>query len=107
MSKQIHQTRMGKKVDLHAIINKNQHVIALGNASMNARGDIIGKNGTVSVTREQITNEYKKREAQVVQSPRNNAIMPDVFETPTEAIERLKKKELLLQKPQIYLTNQF
>ena len=50
----------GRDVNMQALMLANQKTVALGNAKMNARGDILGKNGKVVKTREQVINEYNK-----------------------------------------------
>jgi hypothetical protein len=48
----------GKEVNMEALMIQNQHAVALGNARMNARGDLLGRNGKVVKTREDLANEY-------------------------------------------------
>lgn len=59
-----HTSYRGTIVDMEMLKFKNQHAVALGNASMNARGDIIGNGGTVIKTREELLAE-QEREMQV------------------------------------------
>lgn len=44
---QLHRTAMGKLVDMEALVTANEHVIAVGNMNVNARGDEIGPGGQV------------------------------------------------------------
>lgn len=48
----------GKDVDMVSLAKKHEKTIALGNAHMNARGDILGKGGKVVKTREEQLKEY-------------------------------------------------
>ncbi len=45
----IYRTAQGKKVDMSALAAKNERVRAVGNMSVNARGDTIDSNGKVVV----------------------------------------------------------
>jgi len=58
----------GKNVNMQALMIQNQHTVALGNARMNARGDILGKNGKIVKTREELAKEYNKTPANKVVS---------------------------------------
>lgn len=54
----VHRTMQGKVIDLDQLRQKNEMVLAVGNARMNARGDEIGPGGKVIRKREEIVNEY-------------------------------------------------
>lgn len=49
----------GKEVDMVSLAKKNEKAVALGNAHMNGRGDILGKGGKIIKTREELINESK------------------------------------------------
>lgn len=90
MSKKVHMSMRGVPVDMEALMAKNEGAIALGNAKMNARGDIIGEGGQVITRREDLarTHQMKKQNnANVSLKP----AIPDKFETPAEALARLAK----------------
>jgi hypothetical protein len=63
----------GEPVDFGALAARNPEQITLGNVRMNVRGDILGDNGVVLRTQEQVEAEWaKKREmAQRIQTPIN------------------------------------
>ena len=42
-----YRSAMGKSVDMGALVAKNEHVRAVGNMSVNARGDTIDSNGRI------------------------------------------------------------
>jgi len=42
-----YRSAMGKTVDMAALVAKNEHVRAVGNMSVNARGDTIDSNGRI------------------------------------------------------------
>lgn len=56
MAKQ--RTYRGEIIDFGALRAANAHAVALGNANMNARGDILGKGGKIVKTREEQAQEY-------------------------------------------------
>lgn len=58
-----HTSYRGTKIDMEMLKFQNQYSVAVGNASMNARGDIIGKGGTVVKKREELLAE-RERELQ-------------------------------------------
>lgn len=61
---QQHISMRGEAVDFNKLRLRNAEKPALGNANMNARGDIIGENGIVIKTQEQVEAEYAARMAE-------------------------------------------
>ncbi len=59
----IHRTAMGRAVDMSALQAKNEKVRAVGNMSVNARGDTIDANGKVIVP---VTNKVNNNYSQTV-----------------------------------------
>jgi hypothetical protein len=53
-----YRTMQGKEIDLDKLRAKNETVLAVGNAKVNARGDEIGPGGRITRKREDIVNEY-------------------------------------------------
>ena len=53
-----YRTMQGKEIDLDKLRAKNETVLAVGNAKVNARGDEIGPGGKITRKREEIVNEY-------------------------------------------------
>lgn len=51
----------GKEIDMLKLFRKNEKKIALGNARMNARGDIIGRGGIILKSREDQVKEYQEK----------------------------------------------
>ena len=43
----MHRTANGKAIDMQALRTKNEHVRAVGNMNVNARGDVIDSNNQV------------------------------------------------------------
>jgi hypothetical protein len=52
----------GKQIDMSALAAANADKIAVGNAKMNARGDILGAKGVVLRTQEQIEQEWQRNQ---------------------------------------------
>jgi len=68
MTKQVYRSAQGKSVDLGAIKLRNEHVRAVGNMNVNARGDVLDSNNQVI--------EPKSRQIQ-----RQNAQLTNVSDT--------------------------
>lgn len=60
--KKVYRTMQGKLVELDLLRARNEMVPAVGNAKLNARGDLIGRGGKVVKTREQIVAEYYNKD---------------------------------------------
>ncbi len=72
-----HKTYKGKPIDIQAMQMANQEQVALGNAKMNARGDVLGQGGKVVKTREETTREYHQaRRSNVVETDEPQMIEP-------------------------------
>ena len=61
----VHYSYRGHPVDMDKKKKKFEKEIALGNARMNAKGDIVGKGGKIIKTREQQLAEYKEANAPI------------------------------------------
>jgi hypothetical protein len=94
-------TMRGKVLDMDKLIAQNSHKRAVGNARMNARGDIIGDHGVVTMAREEIARDYHKTNPKAVkQVPlRNISQEAMVYDSPAQAVA--KQKELLAKKRKI------
>jgi hypothetical protein len=58
MMKGIVRSARGEAVNMFTLASQNAGAVALGNANMNARGDIVDKSGNVLKSREVIVQEY-------------------------------------------------
>ncbi len=67
-----HFTAMEKRIDMSALVARNGDAIALGNARMNARGDIVTQRGLVLKTQEQIEAEWKRAKDRLKPSSSTN-----------------------------------
>jgi hypothetical protein len=62
MTQRTYRTAQGKVVDLGALQLKNENVRAVGNMSVNARGELIdGSNRPIESRNEQVGRQYKKQ----------------------------------------------
>lgn len=84
-------TMKGKTLDVGAIQAQNETAIALGNASMNARGDIIGPGGAIIRRKEQVAQEYHKANPNAVKTVSLKDLQPDVFLSPAEAVKEARR----------------
>lgn len=115
-----HRTARGSIIDIDAIRNANADQPAIGNGSMNARGDIIAK-GEIVQTRESLVDEYYKTSSSVRRvglqqdklktftTPDNNGIDPSFytsnfptygdmkFITPEQIMNETKQRKLAAQ----------
>lgn len=88
---QRHISMRGEIIDMNRLRSVNADTIALGNANLNARGDIIGKNGIILKTEEQIVAEWEAnkaaREASVKPADiKTDKLLPDV--TKSKPVEK-------------------
>jgi len=62
MTRKIYRTAQGRTVDLGALQLKNENVRAVGNMSVNARGDLIdGWNRPIKTRNQEVAKQYKKQ----------------------------------------------
>jgi hypothetical protein len=62
MTKMVYKTAQGKMVDMGKLILQNEHVRAVGNMNVNARGDLLDdKNQVVAKRRQQIQRNYDRQ----------------------------------------------
>ena len=82
----------GQIVDMARLAADNAHKIALGNASMNARGDIISTNGIIVKSREQIARDYYSSNPKAVKQVSLRDIKNEVYVSPAEAMSAARAK---------------
>ena len=69
MTSKVYRTAQGKIVDLGALEVQNEHVRAVGNMNVNARGDKLDANGNVISTRSQQVNRNLNRTTNATAGP--------------------------------------
>jgi|15BtaG_2_1085339.scaffolds.fasta_scaffold00619_8 hypothetical protein len=87
----------GREVNMVAIAAKHETDRAVGNVSMNARGDIIDNRGNVKITREEVTREIYKAAspdatAKAASIKDDQIIVDEVQELHEEKRKKKKKK---------------
>jgi hypothetical protein len=59
MTKEIHRSANGKQVDMGSLRLRNEHVRAVGNMQVNARGDLVdNKNQVITPKNAQVNQAY-------------------------------------------------
>lgn len=87
----VYRSAMGKIVDISALEAKNEHVRAVGNMGVNARGDKIDAHGRVIVpVNERVTGNY----SQTVGNRSANAQKNPVKKSSTPVSPVVKQEEL-------------
>jgi len=56
--KRMYRTMQGRMVDIEKLRAANESVRAVGNMSVNARGDVIGSDGRIVQAKEEVMREY-------------------------------------------------
>jgi hypothetical protein len=91
MTQKTYRTAQGKIVDLGALQIKNEHVRAVGNMPVNARGDLIdSKNRPIDTRNDQVARQYTKQTTSnvtsgpVVSSKNKRTVAAEEIPTPPE-----------------------
>jgi hypothetical protein len=93
------RTARGENLDMNALVRANEKTLAVsgGGASMNSRGDLLGRGGKVIKTREQIEIAYHKANKNATHnvSLKKQSVVPDVTEQVSleQVSEAFKKAE--------------
>lgn len=70
MTRKVYKSAMGKTVDLGALLLQNEHVRAVGNMNVNARGDVLdGANRVIDTKNRQAQRQYKRTVSNVSDTP--------------------------------------
>jgi hypothetical protein len=92
------RSNKGVEIDFGAIMARNEETVAVGNANMNARGDILGRDGQVVKSRDEVAQEYHRANPNAVK----RVSLKDIdltdggsdqfgeFEPVVDAVERLE-----------------
>jgi len=87
----IYKTALGKQIDIDHLALTNEHVIAVGNYKVNARGDELGAGGKIIKTRDQIMKEYYALNTPVAVDP------PTVTQAPVAPVRSEPVKQPFVQ----------
>ena len=64
-NRKIYRSMQGKTIDIDLLRQRHELTPAVGNAKVNARGDELGKGGSIVKKREELANEYYKHQRPV------------------------------------------
>lgn len=81
----LHRSAMGNSVDMDILRLNNEHIIAVGNMKVNAKGDQLGAGGTIAKTRNQVMNDYYQLNTPTVGTSSPIEADHSVFEQVAEA----------------------
>ena len=87
----------GKMVDMSSLMAQNENKRALGNANMNARGDIISSSGEIVSSSEQIIAQYNAANPRAVKQVSLKDLTDEVFATPAEAVAEIISKSTVTE----------
>lgn len=85
-------TMRGHLFDMSVLMAKNSQKVALGNASMNARGDIVSESGHVIKPREEIAREYHKNRPKVTRQVALRDIPEEQYISAEEAAASMQQR---------------
>lgn len=83
------KTMRGRVLDVSRVFAENEYQVALGNAGMNARGDLVDKNGRVLKSREEIAAEYHSHLPKRPQTAPNREVASQVVKTPQQIVDKI------------------
>ncbi len=82
----------GERVDFARYMSEEGDRAALGNGQMNARGDILDKDGNIVTTRAEISASYYKTSSKAVKQVSIKDIADQVYPSPAQAVKDLTDK---------------
>jgi hypothetical protein len=100
------KTMRGEMLDMSLLVAKNEKAVALGNAQMNARGDIVGPRGEVIKRREKVAQDYYAANPKAVKQVALRDISKEVFVSPAEALAKALEKPTEVKQPAVNPTTQ-
>ena len=66
MGRKVYRTMQGKQIDMDLLRKRNELTPAVGNARVNARGDLLGPGGKIVKKHEDVIKEYYAQNPQTV-----------------------------------------
>lgn len=94
----IYYTQRGRPVDIVSLAKKNENRIALGNAHMNGRGDILGRGGKVIETREeQLAKYYEGNKARTTSATVN--LKEESIQDVEKELKKVQEETFVRAKP--------
>ena len=98
MTRKVYKTAMGKTIDLGALLLQNEHVRAVGNMNVNARGDVLDStNQVIEKKTKQVQKHYKKQTntSNVPVQTSNKSVKKPKAEAPAEVFEPVVKNVIV------------
>lgn len=89
----------GVMIDFGALIAKAGSTVAVGNARMNARGDILTHGGIIDKTAEQVADSYYRNNPRAVSHSVPLSSIEDEILTPAEALKKVTEEMAAAPKP--------
>jgi hypothetical protein len=80
----------GKTIDFGEVMKESGNIVAVGNAQMNARGDILSSGGIVVKTAEQHSDEFHRTTSQTVTRSMPLSALEEEMLTPAQAVALAK-----------------
>jgi hypothetical protein len=84
-------TLRGKHLDMARLAAQYSTKRALGNANMNAKGDLLAPDGSILRTHEAMTAAYHRDNPKAVRQVGINSMDKEMFPTPAEAVATQRK----------------
>lgn len=85
----MHKSMRGEAVNIMKYMAENETQVAIGNANMNARGDIIGPGGQVVKKKEDIAAEYHRGNPRAVKQVAIKNLDSQIM-TPAQAVAQIQ-----------------
>lgn len=107
MTNKIYKSSMGKSVDMGALMLQNEHVRAVGNMNVNARGDLVdSSNQVIDQKNRQVQRQYQ-RQTNVSAAPITGSAAKETAKEPVkETVKKAdKKRELTVNDTVLDLDN--
>ena len=95
----MYRTMQGRMVDIEKLRAANESVRAVGNMSVNARGDVLGPGGTVVTPKSQVVAKYYEQPKGMVDDTPAKAKPAPVQRTAPEPKPEIKKMTPVAAKP--------
>ena len=80
-NRKLYRTMQGRMVDIEKLRASNENVKAVGNMSVNARGDVIGAGGQIIKSKEDQMKEYYDAPKGQVSDARTRTVKVAIFNT--------------------------
>lgn len=89
--RKIYTTMQGKQVDMDLLRKKNELTPAVGNAKVNARGDLLGPGGRIIKKREEVVKDHYNQASRPVADEANYIAKPATAPVAVESTDNKSK----------------